>query len=112
MSQTGRERVLEQQSDGADLVLGIPARWGMGFSLDGSFFGVPDGARIAWWGGNGGSMSYLDLDARMAIGFTPNRWLGGDFPSLFRARNLIQAAYASLAGARTPQDGGRALQRA
>lgn len=34
MSDVGRERVLEQQSDGADLVSGVPCRWGMGFSLD------------------------------------------------------------------------------
>jgi hypothetical protein len=37
----------------------------------------------------------------MAIGFAPNRWLGGDFVlSMERARNIVQAAYASLAAAR------------
>lgn len=105
MSEAGRERVLERQSDGADLVLGVPADWGMGYSLNGTFFGVPDTARIAWWGGNGGSMSYVDLDARMAIGYTPNHWLGGDWRSLLRARGLIQAAYRCLAeGSRATRD--------
>jgi CubicO group peptidase (beta-lactamase class C family) len=96
MSDRGRLRVLEQQSDGNDLVIGLPMRWGMGYSLDRSFFGLPDSRRVAWWGGNGGSMSYVDLDARMAVGYVPNRWLAGDASSLLRGRNLVLAAYAAL----------------
>lgn len=98
MSDGGRERVLEQQSDGIDLVIGIEARWGMGFCLDGAAMGAPASARVAHWGGNGGSLSFLDLDARMAIGYVPNRWLGGAFPlSMERAINIVKAAYASIA---------------
>ena len=98
MSESGRERVLEQQSDGVDLVMGAPCRWGMAYSLEaGLFSGVPASNRVAWWAGNGGSMSYVDLDARMAIGYTPNHWMGGGPPQLIRARKLINAAYACLA---------------
>jgi CubicO group peptidase (beta-lactamase class C family) len=98
MSEAGRERVLEQQSDGVDLVMGLPCRWGMAYSLESAvFWGVPSTARIAWWGGNGGSMSFVDLDARMSIGFAQNRWMGGGPYNLDRSRHLIQAAYASLA---------------
>jgi CubicO group peptidase (beta-lactamase class C family) len=97
MSEAGREAVLEQQSDGADLVMGLPCNWGMGYSLDKALFGVPASSRVVWWGGNGGSLSFVDLDARMAIGFAPNRWLGGDLRSLERARNIVRAAYAALA---------------
>ena len=99
MSDRGRERVLEQQSDGTDLVLGMPARWGMGYSLEGGpFFGAPPSARVAQWGGNGGSLSYVDLDLRMSVGYTPNRWLGGAFPlAMQRAINIVKAAYESLA---------------
>lgn len=99
MSDAGRARVLEQQSDGPDLVTGLPMRWGMGYSLDGQIFGLPPSRRIGWWAGNGGSMAYVDLDARMSIGYVPNRWLAGDLFSLERARNLIGAAYAALEGA-------------
>jgi len=96
MSNAGRARVVEQQSDGEDLVIGAPCRWGMGFSLETSYFaGVPHGARAAWWAGNGGSMSFIDLDARMSLGFYPNRWISGQHET-DRARNLIQAAYLSL----------------
>jgi CubicO group peptidase (beta-lactamase class C family) len=96
MSDAGRMRVLEQQADGDDLVIGLPMRWGMGYSLDRSFFGLPESRRIAWWGGNGGSVSYVDLDARMAVGYVPNRWLGGDAVSLVRGRSLVLAAYTAL----------------
>jgi CubicO group peptidase (beta-lactamase class C family) len=99
MSDAGRARVLEQQSDGDDLMLGMPLRWGMGYSLDVSVFGLPPSTRAAWWCGNGGSLSYVDLDLRMSIGYVPNRWLGGDLMSIERARNLVAAAYASLAEA-------------
>jgi CubicO group peptidase (beta-lactamase class C family) len=96
ISDRGRARVLEQQSDGVDLVIGVPCRWGMGFSLETSHLpGVPAGARAAWWAGNGGSMSFIDLDARMALGFTPNRWICGAYETN-RARQLIRAAYQSL----------------
>jgi CubicO group peptidase (beta-lactamase class C family) len=101
MSEAGRARVLEQQSDGVDLVIGIAARWGMGYSLEGSHFGLPPTRRVAWWGGNGGSMSFVDLDTRMSVGYVPNRWLGGDAMSLERARNLVVAACASVDSAST-----------
>jgi CubicO group peptidase (beta-lactamase class C family) len=99
MSDAGRARVLEQQSDGVDIVIGLEMRWGMGYSLDKAFFGVPQSRRVAWWGGNGGSMSYVDLDARMSVGYVPNRWLAGDAASLLRARSIVLAAYAALENA-------------
>jgi CubicO group peptidase (beta-lactamase class C family) len=99
MSDAGRMRVLERQADGIDIVIGLEMRWGMGYSLNGAFFGLPESRRVAWWGGNGGSMSFVDLDARMAVGYVPNRWLAGDAFSLERARNIVLAAYASLESA-------------
>jgi CubicO group peptidase (beta-lactamase class C family) len=99
LSDASRERVLEQQSDGPDLAIGVPCRWGMGFALETALFpGVPQGARAAWWGGNGGSLSFIDLDARMAIGFVPNRWISGPFEQ-FRSGNIVRAAYEALNGA-------------
>jgi CubicO group peptidase (beta-lactamase class C family) len=96
MSDAGRNRAIEQQSDGADLVIGVPCRWGMGYALELMLFpGVPAGSRACWWGGNGGSLSYVDLDARMAIGFVPNRWISGPFEQ-FRSGNIVRAAYLSL----------------
>jgi len=60
--------------------VGVPCRWGMGFSLELAMFpGTPPGARAAWWAGNGGSLSFVDLVARLAIGYVPNRWITGPF---------------------------------
>jgi CubicO group peptidase (beta-lactamase class C family) len=96
MSDRGRRRVLEQQSDGVDLVIGVPCRWGLGYSLDAGYMdGVPAGANVAWWAGNGGSMSFVDLDARLSIGYVPNRWIAGEHET-DRARAVIRAAYQSL----------------
>ena len=50
------------------------------------------------WAGNGGSMSYVDLDARMSLAYYPNRWISGQH-EMDRARLAIQAAYESLAAA-------------
>ncbi len=98
MSDAGRSRVLEQQSDGIDLVIGVPCRWGMGFSLEMLLFpGVPAGARAAWWAGNGGSLSFIDLDAHMAIGYVPNRWISGPYEQI-RSGNIIRSAYRALEG--------------
>jgi CubicO group peptidase (beta-lactamase class C family) len=99
MSDPGRARVLEQQSDGADLVIGVPCSWGMGFALNMLLFpAVPSGRRAAWWGGNGGSLSYIDLDARMAFGFVPNRWIGGRAEQ-YRSGNVLRAVYQALGAA-------------
>lgn len=96
MSDAGRLRVLEQQSDGPDLVIGVPCRWGMGFSLEMMLFpGVPTEARAAFWAGNGGSLSFVDLDARMAIGYVPNRWISGPFEQ-HRSGNIVRSAYQAL----------------
>jgi CubicO group peptidase (beta-lactamase class C family) len=98
MSEAGRMRVLDQQSDGIDLVLsamGAPIRWGMGYCLNAEYANA-SGSRVAWWGGNGGSVSFVDLDARMAIGYAQNRWISGPFERE-RFKAIIGAAYESMA---------------
>jgi hypothetical protein len=44
-------------------------------------------------------MSFIDLDARMSLGYVPNRWISGAHET-DRARTLITAAYESLYGRR------------
>jgi CubicO group peptidase (beta-lactamase class C family) len=95
MSQAGRERVLETQSDGIDLVMGVPIRWGMGYCVGAPGGGLDFGPRVAYWGGNGGSMAYVDFDHRMSFGYAPNRWIRGAH-ELDRCRLLLQALYDAL----------------
>ena len=59
------------------------------------FAGVPEGNRAGFWAGNGGSLGYIDLDERLAIGYTPNRWITGRHET-DRNRRIVEAVYASL----------------
>ncbi|WP_307849770.1 serine hydrolase domain-containing protein [Qaidamihabitans albus] len=57
--------IFDEQSHGADLVLDIPLRWGIGYALPETETVpyVPQG-RACYWGGWGGSLVIADLDAR------------------------------------------------
>lgn len=102
LSDAGRQAVLRQRCDGVDLVLGAPLKWGVGYSLFAPLGPNPAGAssifgkRVAWWAGNGGSLSYVDLDARMSFGFAPNRWITGPQEQV-RSLSVLKAAYTCLA---------------
>jgi CubicO group peptidase (beta-lactamase class C family) len=98
LSDKGRLRALEQMSDGIDLLLGVPIKWGAAaFALEAPLL-YPNarGHRVAFWGGQGGSLGLVDFDERMAISFVMNRWLMGPY-ELARAHRIIAAVYASLA---------------
>ena len=94
LSDTGREQVLRNEIDGIDVVLGIPLRWGLGYALA-SPTAMNLAPRIAYWAGNGGSLSYVDLDARMSVGFAPNRWVRGEHEN-DRSFRIMAAVYESL----------------
>jgi hypothetical protein len=101
MSEAGRERVLETQFDGVDAVMGVPIRWGLGYALGLGYplgspvDGLDFGPRVAYWGGNGGSMALVDLDHRTSFGHVPSRWIRGSY-ELERSRLPLQAVYESL----------------
>jgi CubicO group peptidase (beta-lactamase class C family) len=101
MSEQGRLRVLEQTVQGTDLVLGLPIDWGLGYALnspvtsDWTRGDARFGKRVAHWGGGGGSMSYVDLDARMSFGFAPNRWITGPHEQ-DRSMAILKAVYGCL----------------
>jgi CubicO group peptidase (beta-lactamase class C family) len=101
MSDAGRHRVLEQQAEGMDLVLEIPLRWGMGYCLDPEIVPSASGSRVAWWAGNGGSMSFVDLDHRMSFGYVPNRYITGAH-EMDRSLRLLSEVYAALTSDQPP----------
>lgn len=88
--------IFKEQANGTDLVLGVPARFGIGYGLPNSTFPyLPQDGRICLWGGWGGSLIIVDLDNRMTISYMMNRMESG-LVGDFRGENLIRAAYAAL----------------
>ncbi|MCA6335809.1 MAG: beta-lactamase family protein [Phenylobacterium sp.] len=72
MSEAGCRRALEFQVEGQDLVMHIPARFGLGFGLAGPTMPTPNPNTI-FWGGYGGSLAIIDMDARTSFGYAMNR---------------------------------------
>jgi CubicO group peptidase (beta-lactamase class C family) len=75
MSEAGTHRALEPQVEGTDLVLGIPARYGMGYGLPSDMLPLPP--RACFWGGWGGSLVIVDQGARACFAYVMNRMGGG-----------------------------------
>lgn len=89
--------IFKEQANGVDLVLGVPARFGIGYGLpqrDMTPY-LPAG-RICFWGGWGGSLIIIDLDHRMTISYMMNRMEAGLVGDA-RGAGLIEAAYAAIA---------------
>lgn len=85
---------LEEQSNGLDLVLGRPSRFGLGFQLAQPERPIGPNPNVFGHFGAGGSLGFYDPDARIAFGYVGNhmgpRWQNP------RNRALIEAVYASL----------------
>jgi hypothetical protein len=96
MSDASRTRVLDVQADGRDLVLDIPLRWGIGYCLNTEIVPLAPQHRLAWWAGNGGSMSFVDLDVQLSFGYVPNKWITGAH-EMDRSLCLLNEVYLALA---------------
>jgi CubicO group peptidase (beta-lactamase class C family) len=71
LSEAGCRRALEPQIVGTDLVLGIPAAYGLGFGLN-PMISLP-GRNCLFWGGAGGSLVIIDMDRRATCAFVMNK---------------------------------------
>lgn len=89
------DTIFEEQSNGMDLVLGAPVRFGVGYGLPGPTTPyLPDG-KVCFWGGWGGSAVVNDLDRRATFSYAMNRMQ----PGLLGSENgaaYITAFYNSL----------------
>jgi len=75
LSVEGTNAIFETQSDGTDLALGVPLRFGMGYGLGNEF--MPLGPRACFWGGYGGSLIVMDQDADLTIAYVMNKMQPG-----------------------------------
>jgi CubicO group peptidase (beta-lactamase class C family) len=89
--------IFEEQSNGIDLVLGAPLRWGIGFGLPQrhTFPYLPD-ERICFWGGFGGSMIAMNPDRRTTVAYVMNKMGAGLFGSE-RTNRYAKLIYEALA---------------
>jgi CubicO group peptidase (beta-lactamase class C family) len=94
LSKEGSEAVFEQQSDGEDRFLRIPVRFGMGYGLPSTSVPLPN-PRSCYWGGWGGSVVIVDMDANLTITYMMNRMMSG-MTGDERGAALIKATYMSL----------------
>jgi CubicO group peptidase (beta-lactamase class C family) len=89
------EQSIQEQSHGKDLVLGFPMRFGLGWGLTSKEMPLGPNPRTFFWGGWGGSMVIIDLDAKLSFAFVMNKMVStttGD-PRTIR---LMSAIYRSL----------------
>ncbi len=95
MSEEGCRVIFDEQSNGMDLVLGMPIRFGMGYGLTSDLMPLGPNPNTCWWGGWGGSLIVVDQDARLCFSYVMNRMeasLMGDL----RGMSIAQSVYESL----------------
>jgi CubicO group peptidase (beta-lactamase class C family) len=92
------ELIFREQSNGIDLVLGMPLRFGIGYGLPlpVTLPYVPD-EKICFWGGWGGSVIIMDVGRRMTISYMMNK-MGAGIVGSDRSEQYVRAIYGALAG--------------
>ncbi len=73
MSEAGCRKALELQVEGQDLILGAPSRFGLGFGLGGGMMPLPNPGSSMYWGGYGGSLILIDMEARTTFAYVMNK---------------------------------------
>ncbi len=95
MSEAGARKALEVQIDGDDLIFKAPARFGLGFGLPGAMIPLPN-PNTLFWGGYGGSLIVIDMDAHTTFAYAMNK-MGSGTVGDARAFTIISAMWQALA---------------
>jgi CubicO group peptidase (beta-lactamase class C family) len=95
MSEAGARKALELQIEGDDLIFKAPAKFGMGFGLPGPMIQLPNPNTI-FWGGYGGSLIVIDMDAHTTFAYAMNK-MGSGTVGDARAFTIIMAMWQGLA---------------
>ncbi len=94
LSEAGCRRALEVQIEGTDRILGLRMRYGLGFAVAGGGVAFPN-PNTLYWGGFGGSLAIIDLDARTSMAYVMNRMDGGAGAHM-RGFGIAMAAWEAL----------------
>lgn len=89
--------IFREQVNGTDLVLAMPARWGMGFALPHpeAVPDMPDG-KVCYWGGWGGSMVVMNPDRRATFAYVMNKMGQVTSGGTERTRKYTRLIYQAL----------------
>jgi CubicO group peptidase (beta-lactamase class C family) len=90
-------RATTTQIEGTDVVIGVPMRYGLGFSL-GDALSSAAGPGAFGHSGAGGSLGFADRRHRAGFGYVMNRMQVGMLEDK-RPRNLVRAMYRILESA-------------
>jgi len=96
MSPEGVDRIFVEQCHQTDAVLGVPMRLGTGFGLMSELIPLSPNPRSCFWGGWGGSICVVDVDAGVSIAYVMNKMAGGLVGDL-RGAMIVLAAQGALA---------------
>lgn len=90
------ERIFEEQSNGTDLVLGVPLRFGIGFALPEptSIPYIPN-EKVCFWGGWGGSLTLMFPDRKLTVSYVMNQ-MGAGIIGSDRAERYLGLILAAL----------------
>ncbi|MBX3285914.1 MAG: serine hydrolase, partial [Actinobacteria bacterium] len=80
------------------LVLGVPMRMGTGFGLMTDLIPLSPNPRSCFWGGWGGSICVVDVDAQVSVAYVMNKMAGaliGDLRGAMVALAAIGAGNAA-----------------
>lgn len=96
LSKEGCQRIFDQQTAGIDQVLGSHTTFGMGFALNSQQVPLGPNANTCYWGGWGGSLALIDMDAGVSFSYVMNKMeesVTGDD----RTPPMLMALYQALA---------------
>jgi CubicO group peptidase (beta-lactamase class C family) len=94
LSEAGCRKALEVQIEGDDLIFKAPAQFGMGFGLPGPQVPFPN-PNTLFWGGYGGSLAIIDMDAHTSFGYAMNK-MGGGTVGDARGFSMLMAIWQAL----------------
>jgi len=98
MSPEGVDRIFVEQCHQTDAVLGVKMRLGTGFGLMNDLIPLSANPRSCFWGGWGGSICVVDVDAQVSIAYVMNKMAGGLVGDM-RGAMVVLAAMGALATA-------------
>lgn len=99
LSPEGVDRIFVEQAHTTDQVLGVRMRLGTGFGLMNDLIPLSPNPRSCFWGGWGGSICVIDVDAGISIAYVMNKMAGGLVGDMRGAMIVLAAMGAAAAAA-------------